>query len=172
MMKEKKTENCLKTSMDGSFRGTTLRQTQYATKCVYQALERLACDVSFNKAIWSIMSAPAPREIPKPRSTQSHKIQPEVPQNPSTTMDKKFPVNIRTALSRNIPALSCIHVAAFEKDKCWRSMHRGPSYSATINGMLEDHIQNTIHKIKVSYGGKRRQRTHCRLDVLQRCRRS
>ena len=39
-------------------------------------------------------------------------------------MDKKLPVNIRTALSRNIPGLSRIHVAAFEKDKCWQSMQR------------------------------------------------
>ena len=55
---EKEDRELSQTSMDGSFRGTTLRQTQYATKCVYQALERLACDASFNKAIWSIMSAP------------------------------------------------------------------------------------------------------------------
>ena len=147
---EKEDRELSQTSMDGSFRFTTLRQTQYVTKCVYQALERLACDVSFNKAIWSIISAPAPPEIPKPRSTQSHKIQPEVPQNPSTTMDKKPPVNIRTALSlATFPPYPASTSPPSKRTNAGNQC-RGPSYWAAINGMLEDHVQNTIYKIKVA----------------------
>ena len=167
---EKEDRELSQTSMDGSFRCTTLRQTQYVTKCVYQALERLVCDVSFNKAIWSIVSAPAPPEIPKPRSAQSHKIQPEMPQNPSTTMDKKLPVNIRTALSPNIPALFRIHVAAFEEDECWQSMQR-----SQLLGRNQRYARRPcpeyILQDRGSDASTRAERAHCRLDVLQSRRR-
>ncbi|KAL2041392.1 hypothetical protein N7G274_005774 [Stereocaulon virgatum] len=104
--------------------------------------------MSFIKT-WSIVSAAASTGSPKQRASQAHQGQTEAPQNFPTTMSKKLALRIDTAGPRNIAALARIHVAAFEKDKCWQSMHRGPSYWAAINGMLEDHFVKSGYEIKI-----------------------
>jgi GNAT superfamily N-acetyltransferase len=65
-------------------------------------------------------------------------------------MSEKLALRIDTAAPRNIAALARIHVAAFEKDKCWQSMHRGPSYWAAMNGMLENHFVQSDYEIKIA----------------------
>ena len=169
-MKRKKTENCLKLRwMDRLDVRLSDKRSMSQNASIKLLNVSLAMCPSTRRSGLLYLHLCLPKS-PKPRSTQSHKIQPEVPQNPSTTMDKKLPVNIRTALSRNIPALSHIHVAAFEKDKCWQSMQRsqllGRNQRYARRPCPEYNLQD-----KGSDASTRAERAHCRLDVLQSRRR-